>query len=105
MFAPQEGTNRTKRSIRWTCTTPMAHCSGTIDKHGTCKSHTSPDEVRKCYLRHLVSLGYRRTGPRTLEDPDTGRILVLPKHPTRSKSGKGDRAMGSFRRTSRHVFK
>lgn len=105
MFAPQEGAHRTRRTIRWTCMTPMKHCSGAIDKHDGNKSHASPHEVRKCYVRYLVSVGYKRTGTRTLENPDTGRVLVLPKRPTRSKSGKGDRPMGPFRRINRHLFK
>lgn len=82
-----------KAGLAFICGTPNEHCSGKKNSKEGTSTHATSAQVRQCTVHYYVNvLGYKRRGPRELEAPARlgGAVLVLNRHPPRSKGGKAD---------------
>lgn len=82
------------------CSSPPAKCGGRSTKYSqgvkspTPKTHATPQEAQKCYIRFLLSEGYTQLGPREFHK-EGQPILLLNKASKgyRLRAGKADRYM------------
>ena len=85
---------------QYVCSTPKNVCGGRNTKYSNGikdapKTHSTPQEAQRCYVRYLLSQGYTQLGPREFS-LNGGPILLLNKASkgTRLRGGKADRYMG-----------
>lgn len=85
------------RQLRFMCGVPKDDCTGGLlqtDQHfSTNKCHTTRKEAFKCMKSYLKNQGFVQVSSREMENPNNGRIRVLPKQSKfggRLRAGKGE---------------
>ena len=69
----------------YVCGTPREECTGGAAglnfniRGGVAKIHSSTEEAFRCYSRHLMNHGFKRTGNREFTPDDGGPTRILTK--------------------------